>query len=95
MTNQQKLGILGTWEFYLAGSSPTKFDGTYKDYLDYCDRTNEYANGRYCNNYSGFRPTIYHNNKEISYTAEAWVAIENEFANDEVVEPVDLNCLGF
>ena len=96
MTKQEKLDIVGSWEFYLLGTSTTQFEGTYLEYLEYCERTNDYADGRYCSNYSGFRPNVYDdNNNKINYTAEAWVEIENQFAKDEAVETPDLNDLGF
>ena len=56
MENSTQKNQTGTWEFVYEGQT-TSFSGTYQEYLEYCDRTCNYANGRYCNNISDFTPT--------------------------------------
>lgn len=43
----------GHWVFYSQDGDVTH-EGTYADYQDYCERTVEYANGRYANNIGEF-----------------------------------------
>lgn len=64
-------------------SSPDEcvtFSGTYEEYLEYCHRTIEYADGRYANNISPFRLDCEEQDESpCNLTEEKWIEIENDF----------------